>query len=113
MEKKHTMTRFRAFTVACLVLLYTTVINAIEDAPEIHFIVKGFQVKGDNPLSQKDTSLILDRFKGEHYGLEGLVEAGSALQDAMQKAGFAFHRASLPPQTLQDGIILFQVTGHV
>ncbi|MCP4471272.1 MAG: ShlB/FhaC/HecB family hemolysin secretion/activation protein, partial [Gammaproteobacteria bacterium] len=69
-----------------------------------------FEVSGENPLSDAETQTILERFTGQHAGLEGLLEAVDALQAAIKERGTSsFSRVVLPQQTLQGGVVRLEV----
>jgi len=83
---------------------------ALEEPPQVRFVVKEFVVTGDNPLSDTKTRSILDKFTGEHDGLEGLQAAADEFESTLRKNGFSFYRVSLVPQALEAGIITFEVS---
>lgn len=83
---------------------------AIEEPPQVHFMVESFVVSGNNPLSESKTQSILSQFKGDHHGLEGLQTAVEELESAFREAGYAFYRVNLVPQELKDGVIKFEIT---
>jgi len=84
--------------------------SAAEEAtPVVRFHVDRFVVEGDNPLSPAETSEVLHSFTGEHAGLEGLLAAADALQQAISRRGYAFRSVILPPQTLQAGVVTLKV----
>jgi len=76
---------------------------------QIRFDVERFEVIGDNPIGER-ASKVLSPYIGEQYGLEGLSAARDALEQAIIEAGFAFHRASLPPQDLLAGTVKFKIS---
>lgn len=83
---------------------------AVDDpVPELHFTVTRFEVVGDNPLSAAETETILNSYLGEFAGLDGLLAAADALEQAMATQGHAFHRVTLPPQTLEGGTVRLEV----
>ncbi len=82
------------------------VASAQEPVPVVRFEVERFVVEGDNPLSEAQTKAVLGPFAGEHAGVDGLLAAADALEAAIQGAGIAFQRVVLPPQSLQDGVVL-------
>ena len=93
--------------LACLVLLPGPV--PAQDIPQVRFTVVRFEVSGENPLSAAETQTILERFTGEHAGLEGLLEAADVLQVAIKKRGSSFSRVVLPRQTLQEGVVRLEI----
>lgn len=83
--------------------------TAAEEVPVTRFTVSGFTVEGDNPLPAADTQRLLAGFTGEHAGVDGLLAAADALEQALAAAGFSFHRVTLPPQTLDGGTVRLRV----
>ncbi len=86
------------------------VATAVEEPPPVHFQVDSFTVTGNNPLAESDTQTILQKFTGDHYGLEGLQSAAEALESAFRKNGYAFYRVTLIPQELKDGNITLSIS---
>ena len=80
------------------------------ETPVVRFEVERFEVEGDNPLSEVRTQEVLAPFTGMHAGVDGLLAAADALEQAIQDAGVAFQRVVLPPQSLQDGRVVLRVT---
>lgn len=70
------------------------------------FVIKGFDVKGDNPLSTGDTTRVLAPFLRNDATLDTLQKAGAALETALREKGFALHRVSLPPQEVGQNVTL-------
>lgn len=102
----------RIIIVSFFLLAFSGVIikvGAAEAPAEISFMVTGFQVTGDNPLSAKATESVLKPYTGRHAGLEGLQAASDALQGELGARGYSFHRVVLPPQTLKDGVVRLEV----
>ena len=93
-----------------ILLAATAPALALEEPPQVHFVVLAFELSGDNPLSDEQTQEILQPYKGDHYGLTGLQDAVVKLEKAFATNGYAFHRAILIPQELENGIIKFQIT---
>ena len=79
-----------------------------EAPPALHFVVKTYQVEGDNPLGAA-ASEALAPFVGEFDGIEPLYAAQDALNSALANGGFRFYRAILPPQELDTGTIILKV----
>jgi len=77
--------------------------------PEVRFTVTGFDVVGDNPLPEGETQALLAGYTGEYAGLDGLLAAADALEQALAAAGHGFHRVALPPQTLDGGRVTLRV----
>ena len=98
----------KAFLLACAVAVSGGEAAFAEDAPPMKFVVKAYQVEGDNPLGAA-ASEALTPFVGEFDGIEPLYAAQDALNSALANAGFRFYRAILPPQELDTGTIVLKV----
>ena len=94
----------------CVLLVACTHIMAVEEPPQVHFVVEKFIISGDNPLSDSETQSILSKFTGDHYGLEGLQTAVDELEAALRESGYAFFRVNLIPQELKEGVIEFEIS---
>ena len=68
------------------------------------FAIRGFELKGDIPLSADETTRILAPFIRTDGTLETLQQAATALEAALRARGFALHRVSLPPQEVGDKV---------
>jgi len=101
---------FSVFFLFISFSLFMQTAAAVEEPPQIHFVVKQLKVVGDNPLSSSQTDAILSVFTGDHYGLEGLQAASDALEKAFVDNGFSFYRVTFVPQSLQEGIVTFSVS---
>lgn len=75
-------------------------------APAVSFAIRGFSIKGDNPLSQSETSRVLAPFLRADASMDVLQKASNALEAALRDAGFGLHRVSLPPQSVSDTVVL-------
>lgn len=80
-----------------------------QETPVPEFEVERFTVTGENPLDPVVTDEILAPFTGAHAGLEGLLAARDALQQALRSRGYTFRRVILPPQTLEGGAVTLEV----
>ena len=85
-----------------------TSVSAQETYEPVRFSVSNFLIQGDNPIGEK-ADKVLAPYIGEQSGLEGLSAAADALEQAIIKAGFSFHRVSLPPQQLTSGTVEFKI----
>lgn len=99
------MTILRIIPVVFLFVLSSVCAQQTE-APT--FVVKQYIVEGDNPLGG-DFNQLLEPYLGEHFGIDGLSAAVDEVSRALQKAGFSFHRAILPPQTLDNDTVRIQI----
>jgi hemolysin activation/secretion protein len=80
--------------------------QAQAQAAQPTFAIRGFNVKGTNPLSQSETTKILAPFLRNDATIDVLQKATSALEAAMREAGFGLHKVSLPPQEVGDTVTL-------
>ena len=62
------------------------------------FPIRGFELKGDIPLSSEETTRILAPYIRADGNLTTLQQAGAALEAALKEKGYALHRVTLPPQ---------------
>jgi hemolysin activation/secretion protein len=81
-----------------------------QSPPALVFNVERFEVQGDNPLDADATAAALEPFVGEYDGIDGLLGASDALESAFVAAGHNFHRVSLPPQELDRGIVILNIS---
>ena len=79
---------------------------AIQPAPAPVFAIKGFQVTGENPLDDGETSRVLAPFLRADATIETLQKATTALETALRERGFGLHRVALPPQEVGDKVTL-------
>ena len=56
------------------------------------FTIRGFEVSGENPLAQGETSAVLAPFLRNDASMETLQKATAALEAALKARGFALHR---------------------
>ncbi len=91
-------------------LLVTAGWSWAQEPPPLAVHVARFEVTGDNPLGANQVDAILAPFLGEHAGIEGLLAASDALEQALVAAGHTFHRVSLPPQDLASGIVTLKIS---
>ena len=89
--------------------IVTSVAKAQDAAEQVLFTVEQFEVIGDNPIGNS-AYRVLEPFIGDHFGLEGLSAAADALEQAVIKAGYSFHRVSLPPQQLTTGTVQLKIS---
>ncbi|MGR8920895.1 MAG: ShlB/FhaC/HecB family hemolysin secretion/activation protein [Gammaproteobacteria bacterium] len=76
--------------------------------PQVSFTVTSFAIDGDNPLGDEATRL-LDDYRGTYTGLDALLAAVDVLQQALADGGYRFHRAVLPQQTLDGGVVRIEI----
>ena len=70
------------------------------------FAIRGFNVKGENPLGDGETSKVLAPFLRSNANIVVLQKATVALESALRDKGFGLHRVSLPPQEVGDTVTL-------
>lgn len=70
------------------------------------FAIKGFNITGENPLSERDTTLTLAPFLRNDASIDTLQKATAALEKMLRDKGFGLHRVSLPPQEVGDTVTL-------
>ncbi len=92
---------------AVLLMIFLGSVNA-QQSESPTFFVNNFLIEGDNPLDV-DIDELLAPYIGEHYGLDGLSAASEVIGQALNDAGFTFHRAVLPPQTLDTGTVTIKI----
>jgi len=73
-------------------------------APSPTFVIRGFDVVGENPLADGETTKILAPFLRADATIETLQKASSALEAALQAKGFALYRVVLPPQEVGKSV---------
>jgi hemolysin activation/secretion protein len=95
--------------LAFVLLADIKLVVAETEPKQLHFVITKFEVLGDNPLSESETQDVFEYFLGDHYGLEGIQEAASALEKKLRESGFAFYQVNLAPQKLEDGTIKLQL----
>lgn len=103
-----TMTGQGALVVSLLLMLLLTV-RVEPIMADVRFTVERFVVEGSNPISAFDTMEILQPYTGPHDGIERLQAASGVLEKALNDRGFHFHRVTLPPQVLEDGVVTLEV----
>ena len=79
---------------------------AVQAAPAPVFAIKGFQVNGENPLEDGETSRVLAPYLRADATIDTLQKATAALENALRERGFGLHRVALPPQEVGDKVTL-------
>lgn len=74
--------------------------------PNPSFVIKGFDITGDNPLPEGEVSRILAPYLRTDATLDTLQKATAALEAALKEKGFALHRVALPPQEVGQSVTL-------
>lgn len=70
------------------------------------FVIKGFDIVGENPLADGEATLVLAPFLRADATIETLQKATAALEARLKDKGFALHRVALPPQDVGGAIKL-------
>ena len=70
------------------------------------FVIKGFNIQGENPLPDGETSRVLAPFLRADASLETLQKATQSLEGALRDKGYGLHRVVLPPQELGNNVTL-------
>ena len=94
---------------AALVLatpLWAAAQTSYAPVPSPSFVIQGFDITGDNPLDQAETTRILAPYLRTDATLETLQKATAALEASMKEKGFALHRVGLPAQDVGSTIKL-------
>lgn len=98
----------KIISIVLLFFMLNIAAHAQSALDEVRFNINEYQIIGENPLGQKSYDALLP-FIGEQYGLEGLSAAADALEQALIKAGYSFHRVNLPPQELLSGSVILEI----
>ncbi len=70
------------------------------------FVIKGFNITGENPLADGETSRVLAPYLRSDATLDTLQKATVALESALRDQGFSLHRVVLPPQEIGATVTL-------
>lgn len=108
-ELTATVGRFSALSLS--LALYCTSLGAqtaSQTAPATGpvFAISGFNITGDNPLSESETTLTLAPFLRSDANIDTLQKATAALEKTLRDKGFGLHRVSLPPQEVSEKVAL-------
>lgn len=76
----------------------------VTSAPNPSFVIRGFDLVGENPLADGETTKILAPFLRADATIETLQKASSALEAALQAKGFALYKVVLPPQEIGKSV---------
>ena len=96
----------RAFNAANESNVLTLVVSRVADTSNPTFVIKSFDVKGDNPLGGEETARLLAPFQRPDATIETLQQATAALEAGLKQKGFALHRVALPAQEVNPVIKL-------
>ena len=70
------------------------------------FVIRGFDITGDNPLADGEASRILAPYLRSDAMIETQQKATAALEKVLKDKGFALYRVSLPPQEVGKSVTL-------
>jgi len=74
--------------------------------PPPTFAIKGFDIKGENPLGDAETQSLLAPYVRNDASIETLQQAAGTLEKALRDHGFGLHRVALPPQEVGKTVTL-------
>jgi hemolysin activation/secretion protein len=70
------------------------------------FVIRGFDITGDNPLADGDVSRILAPYLRTNATIDTLQKATVALEAALKDKGFSLYKVALPPQEVGKSVTL-------
>ncbi len=70
------------------------------------FVIRGFDITGDNPLADGETSRILAPYLRADATIDTLQKATAALETALKEKGFTLYKVVLPPQEVGKSVTL-------
>jgi hemolysin activation/secretion protein len=70
------------------------------------FVIRGFDITGDNPLADGEASRILAPYLRTDATIETLQKATAALETALKDKGFTLYKVALPPQEVGKSVTL-------
>jgi len=77
--------------------------------PAITFPIQHFTVEGELPIPKSTVDALLASFADKEYGLADLQAVSKQVESLIRDAGYSFYRVVLPPQSLADGTVHFNV----
>lgn len=80
-----------------------------KDSAIPQFTVEQFRLEGENPLSNRETSAILQPYEGRDLTIEELRQAATEIEKKLALKGYNFYRAVLPPQELKNKTVLLEI----
>lgn len=75
-------------------------------SPSPVFVIRGFDITGDNPLADGEVTNILAPYLRADATIETLQKATAALEAALKDKGFTLYRVALPPQEVGRTVTL-------
>ena len=70
------------------------------------FVIKGFDISGENPLPDGEVSRILAPYLRTDATIDTLQKATAALETVLKDKGYALHRVALPAQEVGESVKL-------
>lgn len=71
--------------------------------------IRNYRIEGVNPLSDDETGRLLSPFTGDKRRLSQIEQAALALEKALRKRGYIFHRVFVPVQKPSEGEVKLQI----
>lgn len=79
-------------------------VQSVASSPS--FVIRGFDITGDNPLADGEATRILAPYLRADATMETLQKATAALETALKDKGFSLYRVVLPPQEVGNSVTL-------
>ncbi len=83
--------------------------NAQEDAAEVSFRIRGFEVSGNSVLPEKAIYRTLEGHTGADMTAEDVETARDALEGLYHENGYPTVLVNIPPQRVEDGLVRLEV----
>ena len=106
---KHALHSCHRYGLIFLCLIVTKQVFSAEPPQAISFPVSHFSLEGKSPIPQEEITTLLASFEGKNYGLADLQAVSKHIESRIRDAGFAFYRVVLPPQSLANGKVTFEL----
>jgi hemolysin activation/secretion protein len=75
-------------------------------APSPSFVIRGFDITGENPLADGEVTRILAPYLRTDATIDTLQKATAALEEALKDRGFSLYKVALPPQEVGRSVTL-------
>jgi hemolysin activation/secretion protein len=92
--------------IFCAAVLSCGFLAHAQEAVNPTFVIKGFDITGENPLSAGDVSRLLAPYLRADATIETLQKATQTLEAALKDKGYVLHRVALPPQEVGSTVTL-------
>lgn len=70
------------------------------------FVIRGFDITGDNPLSDSEVTSVLAPYLRSDATIDTLQKATASLEGALKDKGYSLYRVALPPQEVGKSVTL-------